>query len=62
MSNLQKFSAWLVALLPVAAFAAIPADVTTAITAAGTDAGTMGAAILVVLIGIVAFKYLRKTF
>jgi len=49
-------------LAPVAAFAALPAGVETAITAAGTDAATMAGAILVVLIGIVAFKYLRKTF
>ena len=62
MTNLHKYTAWPLALLPVAAFAELPAAVTTAITAAGTDAGVMGGAILVVLIGIVAFKYLRKTF
>ncbi len=42
------------------AHAEIPAAVTSSITTAGTDAATMGAAILVVLIGIWAFKLLRK--
>lgn len=46
--------------LPVAAFAAVPADVTTAITGAGTDAAVVGAAVLVVLVGIAAFKWLRR--
>ena len=47
-------------LASVAAFADVPAGVTTAITTAGTDAGTVGAAVLVVLVGIVAFKWLKK--
>ena len=47
-------------LASVAAFADVPAGVTTAITSAGTDAGTVGAAVLVVLVGIVAFKWLKK--
>lgn len=53
------------ALLPVAAVASqahaeVPAGVLTAITTAGTDAATLGAAVLVVLIGIWAFKLLRR--
>lgn len=56
------------ALLPLAgvsflasqAHAAVPAEVTAAITTAGTDAATIGAAVLVVLIGIWAFKLLRR--
>lgn len=43
-----------------AAVAAVPADVTTAITTAKTDSETMGAAILVVIVGIFALKLLRK--
>jgi len=39
----------------------VPAGVTTAITTAGTDAATVGAAVLVVIVGIHAFKWLRKT-
>ena len=40
--------------------AAVPADVTTAITAAVTDVGTVGAAILGVIVAIMAFKWLRR--
>ncbi len=41
-------------------FAAVPAEVTTAITTAGTDAVIVGSAVLVVIVGIHAFKMLRK--
>jgi len=52
-------------MVPVAAvsapvFAAVPTEVTAAITAAGVDAGVIGASVLVVLIGIWAFKLLRR--
>lgn len=43
-----------------AANAALPTSVTDATTAAGTDGAAMGAAVLVVLVGITAFKYIRK--
>lgn len=46
--------------LSMAAHADVPAGVTTAITAAGADATTIGGAVLVVLIGIAAFKYMRR--
>jgi len=42
------------------ASAAVDASVTTALGAAGTDAATVGAAVLVVIVGIFAFKLLRK--
>jgi hypothetical protein len=42
------------------AFAAVPATVTTAITDATTDVGTVGAAILGVIIIIAAFAWMRK--
>lgn len=42
------------------ASAAIPDTVTAAITAAGTDAATIGAAVLLVIIGIWAFKAIRR--
>lgn len=48
------------ALLTGAAHAEIPAAVTTAITGAGTDAAVIGAAVLVVLVGIAGFKWLRR--
>lgn len=42
------------------AFAAVPEGVTSAIETAGTDAAVIGGAVLVVLIGIAAFKYMRR--
>ncbi|MBI3145639.1 MAG: phage coat protein [Pseudogulbenkiania sp.] len=42
------------------AMAAVPATVTTALTDAGTDAATVSAAVLVVIVGIAAFKFLRR--
>lgn len=48
------------ALLANVAQAAVPEAVTTAITTAGTDSLAMGAAVLVVLVGIASLKYLRK--
>lgn len=41
-------------------FAAVPAEVTTAITEAGTDAAVIGGAVLVVIVAIAAFKYMRR--
>ncbi|MDC7715147.1 major capsid protein [Vogesella sp. LYT5W] len=46
--------------LMASAQAAVPAAVTTAITDAGTDAATVGGLVLVVIVGIASFKYLRK--
>lgn len=40
--------------------AALPTGVESAITGAGTDAATIGGLVLVVIIGIAAFKYLRR--
>lgn len=40
--------------------AAIATEVTDAITAVGTDAATLGAAVLVVLVGIKGLKMLRR--
>ena len=53
------FGAFL-ALFTGSAFAALPADVTTAITNAGADAKEMALAVLVVLIGIFAVKLIRR--
>lgn len=44
----------------VSAHAAVPASVTTAITDAVADVGTIGAAILGVIIVIAAFNWMRK--
>ena len=40
--------------------AAVPADVTTAITTAVTDVATVGAAVIVVLVGIRVFKWMAR--
>ena len=45
---------------PLAAFAAVPTGVTDAITTAGTDAGVIAAAVLVVIVGLVGFSLMRK--
>ena len=42
------------------ASAAVDASVTGALTTAGTDAATIGAAVLVVIVAIFGFKMLRK--
>lgn len=42
------------------AYAAVPAEVTTGITTAVTDVGTIGAAILGVVIVVAGFNWLRK--
>jgi len=42
------------------ASAVVPAGVTTALTDASTDAATIGGAVLVVIVGIAAFKYMRR--
>lgn len=60
---MQKIKALFVVGSTVAAgsaFAAVPAEVTTAITGAGTDAAVIGGAVLVVIIGIAAFKFMRR--
>jgi len=42
------------------AMAAVPVAVTDAITDAGADAGTIAGAVLVVVVGLLAFKYMRQ--
>ncbi|MFP6860108.1 major capsid protein [Pseudomonas sp.] len=41
-------------------YAEVPTGVSTAITAAGADAAVVGGLVLVVLVGIMAFKWIRK--
>ncbi len=47
-------------MLPSLAMAAVPADVTTAITTGATDVATLGSAILTVIVAIVGFNWLRR--
>ncbi|MER0169619.1 MAG: hypothetical protein DU489_03230 [Nitrosomonas sp.] len=42
------------------AHAAVPEGVTTAITAAGTDVATVGAAVIVVMVGIKVWKWIQR--
>lgn len=50
-----------VVLAPVSSvFAAVPADVTTALTDAKADAITVATAVLVVIVAIFAFKLMRR--
>ena len=55
----KKIAGVVVSVAPLSSFAAVPATVTDAITAAGTDAGVIGAAVLVVVVGLLAYKYMR---
>lgn len=57
---LKKIGSVVVSLAPMSAFADVPASVTTAISDSVTDVGTIGAAILGVVIAIVVFNWLRR--
>jgi hypothetical protein len=43
-------------------FAAVPADVTTALTDAKIDVVAIGGAVLIVVVAIAAFRYMKRTF
>lgn len=61
MRNLSKsLLPFFVAALPFSVQAAVPEAVTTAITTAGTDSVTIATAVLVVIVGIYAFKLMRR--
>ena len=47
-------------MLPAVSFAAVPADVTTAITTAATDVATVGAAVIIVMVGIKVWKWIQR--
>lgn len=42
------------------AFAAVPADVTTALTDAKADSTTVAGLALIIIVAVTAFKYMRK--
>ncbi len=42
------------------ALAAVPAEVTTAITGAATDVATVGAAVIIVIVGIKVWKWIQR--
>ena len=47
-------------LVPSSAFAAVPANVTTALGDALTDATTVAGLALIIVVGIAAFRYMRR--
>lgn len=47
-------------LMPMSVFAEVPAGVTTAITAAATDVATVGAAVIIVIVGIKVWKWIQR--
>lgn len=58
---MRKFAAVALALSPLSAFAAMDTTaVTTAITDASTAIGTVGAAVLVMFVGIKVYKWVRR--
>lgn len=57
---LKKFGGVVVACAPGLAFADVPAAVTTAITEAGTDMVTVASAVFVAVIGLLAFRLMRR--
>lgn len=57
---LSGLLASMLSLFGVAANAAVPAAVTTAVEGMATDGAAVAAAVLVAIIGIVAIKFIRK--
>jgi hypothetical protein len=57
---LKKVAGVLVGVAPVAAFAAVPTEVTSALADGKADALTVAGLGLVIIIAIAAFKYMRK--
>lgn len=57
---LKKIGAVVVSIAPLSAMAAVPTEVTTALTDAKTDALAVAGLSLVIIIAIAAFKYMRR--
>ena len=56
----NKIGAGVAVLSPAFAFAAVPADVTTALGAMKADALAVAAIVLVAIIAVAAFKFIRR--
>ena len=56
----KKIAAVVVSAVPFAAFAAVPTEVSTAMSDGKADAMTVAGLSLVILIGIAVFKYMRR--
>lgn len=57
---MKKIAGSVVAVAPLSAFAAVPADVTTALTDMKADGLTVAAVVLVAIIAIAAVKFIRR--
>lgn len=57
---LKKIGSAVVAVAPLSAFAAVPTEVTTAISTAGTDMATVAGAVFVAIIALLGFKLMRR--
>lgn len=57
---LKKIAGVAVAVLPLSSFAAVPAEVTSAITTAGTDMATVAGAVFVAVIALLGFTLMRR--
>lgn len=57
---MKKIAGAVVAVAPLSAFAAVPADVTTALTDMKADGLTVAAVVLVAIIAIAAVKFIRR--
>lgn len=56
----KKISVALLAVAPLPAMAAVPTTVTTALTDAATDSATVAGLALAIVVGIAAFRYMRR--
>jgi hypothetical protein len=54
------FAGSVLSLFAAASQAAVPTEVTTAITSAGADAVTVASAVLVAVVGLLAFRFMRR--
>lgn len=57
---MRKFATAALVLSPLSAFAAVPSDVTTALTDMKADALTVAGVVLVAIIAVAAVKFIRK--
>lgn len=57
---MKRFIPLAVLAAPASAFAAVPANVSTALGEALTDATTVAGLALIIVVGIAAFRYMRR--
>lgn len=60
MNKIRNWGAASLATIGASSFAAVPADVTTALSSLSTDALTVAGVVLAAIVAVFAFKFLRK--